>query len=348
MISSSSPDGATAKVTVVIPNWNGMRWLGNCLSALARQDTNAFVTLVVDNGSTDGSVAFIAQHYPQVEVVALPRNTGFARAANVGIERARTAYVLLLNTDTEVFPDFLSQLVTRMETASSDIAAIHPQMLLLNDPGRIDDAGNALSWYGAATKRGHDEAPSVNAEEGEIFSPSAGASLYRREVLRELGGFDEGFFAYLEDVDLGLRGRLYGYRYLYLPTARVLHKSHGASLPLPRYVELITRNRLLLFTKNVPTSLLLKHLPQLLYGQIYFFLAHARPLASLRGYLSFLRCLSGALRQRQALRTGATPDQWETWISNEPPQPPLGALMAGRMRRIYWKVRGLAGPTGER
>jgi GT2 family glycosyltransferase len=343
MTSSTSPEAAAPKVTVIIPNWNGMRWLDACLGALARQDTTGFVIIVVDNGSTDGSLAFIAQHYPQVEVIALSRNTGFAHAVNVGSERATTPYVLLLNTDTVVYPDFISRLIARMEAAEPDIAAIHPQMLRLDDPGRIDDAGDALSWYGAATKRGHDEPVSEHAEEQEIFSPSGGASLYRRDALCHLGGFDENFFAYLEDVDLGLRGRLRGHRYLYLPAAKVLHKSHGASLHLSRYVELITRNRLLLFAKNVPTSLLLKHFPQLLYGQIYFLLAYARPLASLRGYWAFLRCLPATLRQRRAVLAGkrVAPDPWERWISNEPPQPPLGALIVARIRRIYAKVRGV-------
>ena len=350
MISSSSNEAATAKVTVVVPNWNGMRWLAACLAALAKQDTDAFVTLVVDNGSTDGSVAFIAQHYPLVEVVTLSRNTGFAHAVNVGTARATTPYVLLLNTDTETFPDFLSQLIARMESASPDIAAIHPQMLQLDDPSLIDDAGNALSWYGAATKRGHGELASENSDEREIFSPSGGASLYRRDVLRSLGGFDESFFAYLEDVDLGLRGRVRGYRYLYLPTAKVLHKSHGTNIHLSRYVELITRNRLLLFTKNMPISLLIRYFPRLLYGQIYFFLAYARPLASLRGYGSFLYCLPAALRHRRVLQAGAcmAPDQWKSWISTERPQPPLSALVTERVCRIYAGIRGSGGKPGER
>lgn len=341
MTSSGSSEATAPKVTVIIPNWNGMRWLDACLSALSRQDTTAFVTLVVDNGSTDGSLHFIAQHYPQVDVVPLARNTGFAHAANVGTERATTPYILLLNTDTVVYPDFISRLVARMDTAPPDIAAIHPQMLQLDDPGRIDDAGDTLSWYGAATKQGHDEPASEHAEEREIFSPSGGASLYRRDALRDIGGFDESFFAYLEDVDLGLRGRLRGYRYLYLPGAKVLHKSHGAGLHLSRYVELVTRNRLLLFTKNMPTSLLIEHFPQLFYGQIHFFFAYARPLASFRGYWTFLQCLPAALRQRRAVPVGhrVAAAAWETWISNDPPQPPISALFVARMRRICAMLR---------
>jgi len=332
---SSSKAGAR-KATVVIPNWNGIQWLDGCLSALARQDTTVFAAIVVDNGSTDGSAAFIEQHYPDVEVIRLASNTGFANAANIGITKAATPYVVLLNADTEAFPDFLSSLIERIEAAPPEVAAINPQMLRLDDPGRIDDAGDELSWYGAATKRGHNEPAAAYAQEREVFSPCAGASLYRRDFLLALGGFDAVFFAYLEDVDLGLRGRLLGYRYLYSPEAKVLHKSHGADLALERYVELMTRNRLLLFAKNVPARLLIRHAPKLIYGQVYFLFAYARPWSSLKGYWSFVRRLPDTLRKRRTVlrntRVGLT--AWDAWLGNDRPNPSLVALTKARLLRL--------------
>lgn len=322
--------------TVVIPNWNGMQWLDGCLGALARQDKTAFVTIVVDNGSTDGSVAFIERQYPAVEVIRLASNTGFANAANVGIAGASTPYVVLLNADTVAYPDFLSSLVERIEAAPADVAAINAQMLRLDDPDCIDDAGDELSWYGAATKRGHNELAAAYAQECEVFSPSGGASLYRRDFLLALGGFDPLFFAYLEDVDLGLRGRLRGYRYLYLPSAKVLHKSHGAALALERYVALITCNRLLLFAKNVPAKLLLRHAPKLVFGQVYFLLAYARPWASLRGYWSFVRRLPDTLRKRRATLRQARMDRvdWDAWLGHDRPTPSLVAITKARLSRL--------------
>ena len=252
MINSSK--GESDKVTVVIPNWNGMQWLSGCLDALYNQDMPYFKTVVVDNGSTDGSVQFIQGNYPQVELIQLPNNAGFASAVNIGIERSSTEYIALLNTDTIVDKKWLSSMLDKLETSASDVAAINPKMLCMHDPNLIDDAGDELSWYGIATKRGHNSPASYYCDEVEVFSPCGGASLYRREFLLETGGFDTVFFSYFEDVDLGLRGRLLGYRYLYIPTAKVLHISHGSGIQNAEHVKLMVRNRLLLFVKNIPYS----------------------------------------------------------------------------------------------
>ncbi len=277
------------KVTVVIPNWNGMQWLRGCLQALYNQELRCFRTLVVDKGSTDQSVPFINYHYPQVNVIALPRNLGFAKAVNIGIDHAATPYIALLNTDTIVDRAWLFSLVQKLESSPPDVAAVTPQMLRMDNCHLVDDAGDELSWYGCATKRGYNEPAAAYGDEVEVFSPSGGASLYRSDFLRHTGGFDPAFFAYLEDVDLGLRGRLLGYRYVYLPTAKVLHKSHGSGIPTALYVKLSTQNRLLIFTRNIPSALLFENALKLLYGQFYFFVAYKSPLNSLKGYGSFIK-----------------------------------------------------------
>jgi GT2 family glycosyltransferase len=324
------------KITVLIPNWNGVNWLGECLKSLARQDTQDFHTIIVDNGSTDGSVAFIEQNYPRVEIVKLTSNTGFANAANIGIERSASPYVALLNSDTQAYPDWLSSLLEQIENSSNDIAAINSQLLRMDDSELIDDAGDELSWYGAALKRGHNERAADYQEQDEIFSPCAAACLYRRDFLLKAGGFDAGFFAYLEDVDLGLRGRLLGYRYLYLPKAKVLHKGHGAGLPHSRYVEMITRNRLLLFTKNIPARLLLRHAAKLLYGQIYFMAVYARPWASIKGYLSFLVELPHirAKRRQMLSVTRLTLDEIDSLLHKRVPYPSLCGLVSRSVSKL--------------
>jgi GT2 family glycosyltransferase len=330
---------APVKVTIVIPNWNGIQWLGACLDALERQELPEFHTIVVDNGSTDGSAAFIRKSYPRIELVELDRNTGFANAANIGIARSSSPYVVLLNADTQAYPDWLSSLLQRIENSPPEIGAINSQLLRMDDTERIDDAGDELSWYGAATKRGHNRPAADFQEECEIFSPCAAACLYRREFLLATGGFDPGLFAYLEDVDLGLRGRLLGYRYLYLPTARVLHKGHGAGLAQRRYVEMITRNRLMLFVKNVPGCLLIRHAVRLLYGQMYFMLAYRHPWSTIKGWLWFLMALPDIAAKRRAIlsRIALTPHQIEALLHRRAPHPSIGDVVRG------WRVAGMTG-----
>lgn len=334
------PNSSTgSKVTVIIPNCNGLNWLDGCLAALGAQNMAAFHTIVVDDGSTDGSVSFIKENHPQIEIVELARNTGFANAVNIGIERAKTPYVALLNTDTRVYPDWLSSLVELIEISPCDVAAIGAQLLRMDDPERIDDAGDELSWYGAAVKRGHNEATTAYQEQEEIFSPCAAACLYRRDFLVKTGGFDAGFFAYLEDVDLGLRGRLLGYRYIYLPKAKVLHKGHGTGLAHGRYVEMITRNRLSLFAKNIPARLLLRHAAKLLYGQIYFMVLYRRPWSSIKGYLSFFLELPSIIPTRRRILAGISLplDRIDALLHKHAPAPSLRDLACDRMfKAIGW------------
>jgi GT2 family glycosyltransferase len=330
-------------VTVIIPNWNGMAWLERCLAALHKQTLTGAVVILVDNGSTDGSLALVRKGYPTVRVIELGRNTGFAHAVNVGIRTSESPYVVLLNTDTEVHAGWLAALVTCIERAPPDVAAVSSQMLMMDDPALIDDAGDELSWYGAATKRGHARSARDFGAACEIFSPSAGASLYRRSFLQAVGGFDEDFFAYLEDVDLGLRGRLLGYRYLYEPRAQVQHKGHGSGILRTSYVELMTRNRLLLFCKNVPLALLLRQAPEILFGQIYFLLVYARPWSSLKGYASFMATLPAVCRKRREIARQMTIDRAavSALLGNTPPQPSLWSCVCARVTRAF-RVRAEA------
>jgi GT2 family glycosyltransferase len=330
-----SSNGNAEKITVLIPNWNGMKWLGDCMKSLSEQDMQNFRTILIDNGSVDGSVAFVKESYPDVEIIELTRNIGFANAVNVGIEKTATPYVVLLNSDTHVYPDWLSKLLEAIEASSHEIAAINSQLLCMDDPTRIDDAGDELSWYGAAMKRGHNEPAAQYQVQTEVFSPCAAACLYRREFLIQTGGFDSSFFAYLEDVDLGLRGRLLGYRYLYTPNAKVLHKGHGAGLPDAVYVKMITRNRLLLFAKNIPGRLLLRNVPKLLYGQLYFLIAYAHPWSSIQGFMLFLGALPQVISTRRKIfrQTVLSTDEIDVLLQRFAPQPSLWAIFTRYIRK---------------
>ena len=324
------------KVTIVIPVWNGAIWLAACLDALAAQSFRDFTVIVVDNGSTDDSRALVARHAPQAMLMALERNRGFAAAVNAGIRASRTEYVALLNMDTLPRPDWLANLVQTMDESAPDIGGLASKMLLMTDSAIVDDCGDSLSWQGAAAKRGHGRCAAEFEKVEEIFSPCAGAALYRKSFLDELGGFDEHFFAYLEDVDLSLRGRLCGYRYFFVPLAEVLHQGHGSGLPQERYVRLITRNRIILLLKNLPVRLLIRHAASLLYGQIYFLIAYRRPLAALAGYCTVLPVLPHIMRERRAIQQNLklTPVQVEYLLAPTMNEPPLWELV-----RTWWRKK---------
>src|SRR5262249_39310360 len=157
-------------------------------------------------------------------------------AVNLGIRAARGEYVALLNTDTVARPDWLAALVRALDESPPETGAVASKMLSLDDASRIDDAGDALARTGAAENRGHGEPAHRFTRRDEVFSVCAGAALYRRSFLDAVRAFDARFFAYLEDVDLGLRGRLLGFRYVFEPAAEVLHKGHGSELPRADYV----------------------------------------------------------------------------------------------------------------
>jgi len=321
------------KVTIIIPNWNTERWLPGCLDGLQTQTYQDFQILLVDNGSTDDSVAYVKTNYPDVEVLTFDTNRGFAAAVNAGIRQSNADYVILLNVDTVPQPNWLKHLVETIEQSDSDVGGVASKMLSLDDPTIIDDAGNLLSWYGSACKRGLGESTENYTESDEVFSISGGASLYRRSFFDDVGYFDENFVSYLEDVDLGLRGRLCGYRYLYAPEARVFHQWSGARIPRSRYVHLCTRNRLALITKNIPGSLLIKHFLTLLYGQFYFFVVYKMPLQSLKGMGAFLRDLPRVLRQRKAIQTKKTisSTSLDTMLSQDLFEPPLKEIINNRL-----------------
>lgn len=182
------PNISPNRITVIIPNWNGMRWLNGCLTALSEQSFDCFNTLVVDNGSTDNSVQFIQDNFPEIQIECLQLNAGFAHAVNLGIKQSTTPYVVLLNTDTIVYPDWLGNLYQRIESAPDDIGAIASKLIQMDNPSLIDNAGDDLSWYGVATKIGNGKPIENYDQEREIFSPTAGATLYRREFLNKTGG----------------------------------------------------------------------------------------------------------------------------------------------------------------
>jgi len=322
------------RVTVIIPVWNGAAWLPACLRALETQSFRDFAVIAVDNGSTDNSRGLIRARCPQALLIAFERNRGFAAAVNAGIRQSSSDYIALLNMDAQPRPDWLLNLVRVMDASGPEIGSLASRMLSMTNPAVADDCGDSLSWQGAAGKLGHGQSSDLFNQAGEVFSACAGAALYRRTLLEALGGFDERFFAYLEDVDLGLRARLRGYRCLFVPAAEVLHQGHGGGMPHAFYVRLMTRNRLLLMFKNIPARLLFRHALSLLYGQWYFFVMFRRPFAALAGYCSFLMNLPYLLRERRRILNNAviSLQQLDKLLTPTMNEPPLRELA-----RTWWR-----------
>lgn len=265
---------AERKVSIVIPNFNGMAFVDACMRAVLWDAPEAEV-IVVDNGSTDESLPYMKQHFPEVRYLEMKENTGFAAAVNAGIRAATRPYVILLNNDTEVEQGFTAALVEALE-ADKRIFSVQAKLLKLSQPDQIDDAGDYYCALGWAFARGKDKDAGLYEEPAEIFAACAGAAIYRRTVFEKIGYFDEAHFAYLEDIDVGWRAQIYGYRNLYTPKARVLHAGSGSSGS--RYnefkVNLSSRNNIWLLYKNMPVLQVILNLPFLIAGfgmkQLFF------------------------------------------------------------------------------
>lgn len=249
----------TATVSVVIPNWNGISYLPECLAALRRQTVKDFEVIVIDNGSTDGSVAFIEEEHSWVKLIELRENAGFAAACNMGIRLAEGSYIALLNNDTEVAPGWLGALVAAAERDGT-IGMVASKILLDPASREIDSVGMLLYPDGIGRQRGRGERDSGSYEtEEEVFYPSACAALYRSSLLKEIGLLDEDFFAYVEDTDLGLRARLAGAKAVLAPAAVVHHKYSGTGGKYSTFKAFhVERNRIWVAVKNFPLSWLMK------------------------------------------------------------------------------------------
>jgi GT2 family glycosyltransferase len=257
------------RISVIVLNWNGQHLLEPCLQSLRWQTGQDVEVIVVDNGSTDGSPAFVRSRFPDVRLVELTENVGFAAGNNRGVEVARGENILFLNNDTEVHPEMVSALLRAIETAPPEVGAWAVRMMRWDNRRVIDNCGCGYSAFGSGftLNAGKPEADGI-AETDALFGPSGGAGCYRKAVLDDIGLFDEEFFYNNEDVDLSFRHQLAGYRCVFVPDAVVYHRGSatgGASSDLTVYH--IQRNKEWVYFKNMPTRLLWKYLPlHLVYG----------------------------------------------------------------------------------
>jgi GT2 family glycosyltransferase len=322
---------AAGSVAVVIPSWNSLELLPRCLASLEAQELDLEL-LVVDNGSEDGSVAYLERE--RVPHLSLPENIGFAAAVNLGVRRTTAAEVLVLNVDTVVVPGCLGALAAALR-ADPGLGGVQPRILQLEggeEPGdpagaRLYSAGQALTRDGRALEEGAgtEQAPWALAPR-QVFGACGAACLLRRELFSELGGYDERYFAFYEDVDLNVRAQLAGRRFAYVPEAVVWHVgnaswSAGVGRPDAWNARLVARNRLATQVKFMP----LTALPRIFVVEVAALLraaAQRRLRATLGGKLSALAWLPELLRERRHLRRSGDPALARRWLGvrAEPPR----------------------------
>jgi GT2 family glycosyltransferase len=290
-------------VDIIIVNWNGKRYLAPCLDALARQTFTDFQVWLIDNGSTDGSVDFLREHYPAVQLICNSENRGFAEANNQGIKAGQAKYVATLNNDTMADPHWLDALVRALdEHPNAGMGA--SLMLYADQPAIINSAGVAIDRAGIAWDMlGGQPVSACPTQLTSVFGACAGAALYRRAMLDEIGLFDEDFFAYLEDVDLAWRAQWAGWLALMVPQARVLHHhsaTSGEGSPFKN--RLLGRNKVWLIAKNYPTPQLWWYLPVIVMydlAAVAYVLVTSRDMSSLHGRWQGLRTVCSMWAKRK-------------------------------------------------
>jgi GT2 family glycosyltransferase len=298
---------ADPRVSVIIPTWNGAALLGHALESLTRQTFDDFEIVVVDNGSCDGTFEMLAREHPAARVVHLDDNRGFAQAVNVGISAGRGEIVVLMNNDTAAEPGWLEALVAAMDR-HPEAGSVASRMLAFSDPGRIDSAGIQLGLYASQIGEGEPNGPWF-AEPREVFAACAGAAAYRRRALDEVGLFDGRYFAYFEDVDLGARLQLAGWRCIYAPDAVIYHHGSATANRVPaRKFYLLMRNSLILFFQFMPARRLAWS-PAVLAWPFARAVLDRQPIgAAARAVLDFARDLPAVRARRAQARRRFTPE----------------------------------------
>lgn len=304
------------RVTVVIVNWNGKALLDECMENLRKQVYSAFSIILVDNGSQDGSVDFVKTKYPEINVIALSQNLGFATANNLALGTIQTEYVALLNNDAVPDTMWLNNLVTALET-HPEAGFVASKMLFYHQPDVIDRAGDAYTKAGTALLRGRGIKANNFNEIDWVFGACAGAALYRMSMLNDIGTFNKNFFLLYEDVDLSFRAQLKGYKCLFVPEAIVYHKgSHSIVHDSPMSIYYSHRNLEWVYIQNMPARLIPR---TIFFHMIYniaalcYFVAHGRGIDYLRAKKDALKGLKLALKKRRQIQSSRTADDSYIW-----------------------------------
>ena len=303
-------------INIVVVNWNGKELLPACLDALRNQVYKPLCITFVDNGSDDGSIDFVSQNYPEVEIISLPGNFGFSAANNIALRNVKTKYVALINNDAIPHIDWLKNLVEALENHSSAGCAAS-KILFYDNPKIIDRAGDSYTKAGAGLLRGRGKSSSNYRRQEYIFGACAGAALYRAEMFNDIGLFDEDFFLLYEDVDLSFRAQLKGYKCLYVPEAVVYHRA-SSSIVYDSSISVYYSHRNLEWTyiKNMPARLILKTILQ--HGiydiaSFFFFVVRGRGRDFVKSKMDALKGVKKMLKKRRRIQATRKVDDKYIW-----------------------------------
>jgi GT2 family glycosyltransferase len=291
-----------ANVTVIIPSLNGYYLLAECIPALLHQTYKDFQVIVIDNGSTDGTVPRLKDEYPQVKIIENSVNTGFATAVNQGILNSDSPFVVTLNNDVVVDADWLECLMDAIER-DPQIGMCASKLVFWDEPSIINSSGICVDRAGIVWDRdgGLLDSP-LTVSKLDVFGPCAGAALYKREMLDKIGIFDEAYFAYFEDVDLAWRAQAAGWRCHYIHTARGRHHHSSTSVKGSRFKNYqLGKNKVRLILKNYPFKLLWWYIPLVIIYDIFgilYQLAVYKNIDTLRGRWAGWRCAAKAIKAR--------------------------------------------------
>lgn len=246
------------EVSIIIPNWNGVELLNICLSSISRQTFRDFEVIVIDNGSSDSSVNYVRKNYSAFKIITFQKNLGFAKAVNKGIEKARGEYIFLLNNDTEIEKDCLKYLV-KASLEHPEVGMVATKILNYLKRNVIDNTGDTIDAVGHLYSRGFKKKDGkIFNNSCYIFAVSGGGGFFRKDVFKKVGCFDEDYFFYMEDIDLGLRAQLAGFKAWYEPRALIYHMRMATSSKNMGFVEPeCFRNMTMTIIKDFPLKLFL-------------------------------------------------------------------------------------------
>jgi GT2 family glycosyltransferase len=330
------------KVAVVIPNWNGKETLRACLNSLVLQ-AQKHTVIVVENGSTDGSLEYIKENYPKVQLVVNQKNLGFAGGVNSGIKHAMEQqfdYVVLLNNDAVADKYWLKHLVAAI--TASDAVGIATSKIVSSDGSHLDSTGDMYTVWGLPFPRGRGEPVSdAYDKQTTIFAASGGASVYRVDMLKEIGLFDTDFFAYYEDVDISFRAQLANWKIVYVPKAIVYHQIGATSSKMRGFTTYQTiKNLPWLVVKNVPKDYLATVLPRFILAHSLFIvraLLRGHGWYALKGVVACLKKMPKKLRERKDIQHSKPVTNeyvWQTMTHDLP----ANARNLRRLRSLWWKI----------
>jgi GT2 family glycosyltransferase len=337
---------SASSVTVAIATYNGRDLLATVLASLERQSVKNFRVVVVDDASTDGTGAWLAGHWPSVELIEQVENRGVTATLNRCLEaRGDSEFVLLLNNDVELEEHCIEELVGDMR-AHAEAAAAQAKLLDFTRRELLDGAGDNYSWAGLAHRRGQGEQDSGQYDElREVFAVCAAAAIYRSSALERVGPFDDQLYAYCEDTDWAFRARLAGFTCRFVPEARVFHIGSASLGPRVSDFTLYQnwRNQIWVVVKNYPRAMLVRHLPDLAIGvlaTLYVAIRRDSLRVWLRAWRDALKGLRAVLGKRRAIQAARAPDA-----------PALDGVIDSAWSKLRWWLVGsgrATAPTASR